>query len=733
MDHFLCEIFDVLEPAEIEDIESIFDRTAKLMVYHNIYKHPMILSNIVFCFCYEQCLGIFPSKIEFKSFLRIHPLETQNFDNYAARTMDYMAKHTFYKYIAHLSKIPASDIVKACTQYVNSMRMDPSFSVKAVLEKKMKKRLLPSIEILSERSLTGNKNKKNEKKENEKNKEGIDTSSDSSAKTLFVIFNDIINLSGMDASAFYEMNRRLIFRDHLLTHNIYTDFILYPLSEEQEAIFSKCRVSTVTIIDCIAYQMSRDYCFQRMIMAKPFVANYSATREHRELAFLVRSALDKTHENSASVLGEDHDMSSICCHSQDESMTKSERAPYVSCPHILNYCVPRIMGTFVWIPVNDVDGVNDMDDVNDVNDVNSHDQMSTKSLTGANMLFNFGEKKNNHKEEDGFWYYQIVRDDAQIRASRTLMLPFWKEVVETEGKKKDEKDSHPLTMDLLTVYFKDKCAKTMRDKHFSSTLSLARNYSLKYMAKYGIPVFSQRRDFSESVKEATNCILYVDNRKNIQGVYNIIITLSNLQKGNWGIVILTSRGNRAFYEEHLGPGIQFIENERMDAHRFNIEHYNMMIKNERTWEDLLALGYQKCLIVQDDSMILRKGMEERFMRYDFVGPPWRMDEGNKPLVHYVGSNFVGNGGLSLRTIEKMAQICRTYRAEKNILFNGTLQTIPEDVYFSMMCRNCQASIPSYEEASLFAMEQVYNKNALGVHKFWVYLKQDLVIEYFDSL
>jgi len=234
-----------------------------------------------------------------------------------------------------------------------------------------------------------------------------------------------------------------------------------------------------------------------------------------------------------------------------------------------------------------------------------------------------------------------------------------------------------------------------------------------------------------------NCIFYVDNRKNISGIYSIIITLSNLDISKksphlWNIVILTPESCRTFYTHFLGPYIQFIDHPLINDKNFNIDTYNRILKSFHLWNQLHTLNISKCLILQDDSMVLRKGMES-FLKYDYIGPPWLKCLSNVPLEKYVGNLYVGNGGLSLRSVESMLKIVDKYKEEKNLLFNNSLQPIQEDVYFSMCAQKEMMNLPTYNQASIFGMEQVFNIDALGIHKFWVYNNEKKVNLYFDAL
>ena len=85
----------------------------------------------------------------------------------------------------------------------------------------------------------------------------------------------------------------------------------------------------------------------------------------------------------------------------------------------------------------------------------------------------------------------------------------------------------------------------------------------------------------------------------------------------------------------------------------NIEHSEYM-ETSGFWKNVKG---EKALIFQTDSLLLRSGIDE-FLSYDYVGAPWRKPKENQ---------LVGNGGLSLRTVSKMIEICENNSVTEQIL------------------------------------------------------------------
>jgi hypothetical protein len=122
----------------------------------------------------------------------------------------------------------------------------------------------------------------------------------------------------------------------------------------------------------------------------------------------------------------------------------------------------------------------------------------------------------------------------------------------------------------------------------------------------------------------------------------------------------------------------------------NVEHSEYMESNE-FW---LKVKGEKALIFQTDSLLLREGVDE-FLEYDYIGAPWRKPKENQ---------LVGNGGLSLRTVAKMVEVCYNHKP---------VEQIWEDIFFIKHLAG--KGVANVETAKKFSMEDVYSTNPFGVH------------------
>lgn len=238
-----------------------------------------------------------------------------------------------------------------------------------------------------------------------------------------------------------------------------------------------------------------------------------------------------------------------------------------------------------------------------------------------------------------------------------------------------------------------------------------------------------------STKREDKAVVIIDNRANPLSAISCYITGSNLRQNEWNLVIYTSKTARPFYErlfkKHRNGLIIIDDHPRLNVDHFEIEDYNFVLKDSRIWQQLQYYGFEKILLVQDDGMIVRPGVEDFVKKYDYVGAPWH---DNDILSKSCNPQKVGNGGLSIRNVNMHYEITSSESiSDKLSLFNHGLQPIPEDVYFANAIYKRKGSIPSSMEASKFASEQILNMQSLGFHKFWAYNHQNMVDKYFELL
>lgn len=225
-----------------------------------------------------------------------------------------------------------------------------------------------------------------------------------------------------------------------------------------------------------------------------------------------------------------------------------------------------------------------------------------------------------------------------------------------------------------------------------------------------------------------DCVVIVDNRPNILSALACLVTMSNIG-GAWDLVVCTHPENFEFYKTHVGE-CQFITHPNLAIKQFTQETYSDIMKDPAFWDQVS--DYKRCLIIQDDGMILRKGLDEsKLMAYDYVGAPWADVESNQHLKHY-NQDLVGNGGLSLRNVQVMKKCCVECKELGRELWFSDSDVIAEDVFFAKAVTIVGGRVAPANEAQLFSSEQILCPLSFGIHKCWPYHQPQVVHEFLKT-
>lgn len=167
----------------------------------------------------------------------------------------------------------------------------------------------------------------------------------------------------------------------------------------------------------------------------------------------------------------------------------------------------------------------------------------------------------------------------------------------------------------------------------------------------------------------------------------------------------------------LCPGYKFKIKRLAKGFFEGIEGYNQLCKR---WEFYnLFSDYQFILVYQLDCWVFSDNLEY-FMSlgYDYIGAPWLEIDTKKNEVRITQC---GNGGFSLRRVDKCIELCKKYEGDINN------ESIPEDVFFSKNCKGeINVSPPevgrefSFEvgPSALFKLNN--NKLPMGCHKPYLF-------------
>jgi hypothetical protein len=138
----------------------------------------------------------------------------------------------------------------------------------------------------------------------------------------------------------------------------------------------------------------------------------------------------------------------------------------------------------------------------------------------------------------------------------------------------------------------------------------------------------------------------------------------------------------------------------------SLNDYNRFMTSPQIWERLSE--FDRVLIFQQDSMILRDGIDE-FLEWDYIGAPWKWQP--EPRQG-------GNGGLSLRNPKKCLDLVKQKA--------WSLTYGYEDVYFTNHLHEVGGRVAGYDVCRLFSCETMFELGTFGYHAIDKYLSTDQV-------
>ena len=168
---------------------------------------------------------------------------------------------------------------------------------------------------------------------------------------------------------------------------------------------------------------------------------------------------------------------------------------------------------------------------------------------------------------------------------------------------------------------------------------------------------------------------------------------------DWGLTIFLSEKNKHLVSKEMfdrDVKIIIIKNDT-----FSVQDYNILLTSRDFWN---SIDYDKILIFQTDSRILRYGIED-FLHYDYCGAVWSFQQHG------------GNGGFSLRTKQKMLDVINLKSYDCSTDGN-------EDIYFSNYLANVGGNLAPREECQKFSVESVFSLGSLGIHAIEKWLTKE---------
>jgi hypothetical protein len=199
-----------------------------------------------------------------------------------------------------------------------------------------------------------------------------------------------------------------------------------------------------------------------------------------------------------------------------------------------------------------------------------------------------------------------------------------------------------------------------------------------------------------------NCGLVIVETRCIPNIREIV--KNHIEFTGWPVMLFCGMGNASFLSAELS-GLDYRIYE-MAVSELAEARYNNLLTRFEFWN---AIPYDKILIFQHDSRLLRKGIEE-FLEWDYVGAPWLWQKNG------------GNGGLSLRSRKAMLDIIRAKP------YNPATQG-NEDVYFAnAMYRNPDYKLAPRYVCEKFSCEAIFKLGTFGYHAIEKYMSKEQVAQ-----
>jgi hypothetical protein len=170
----------------------------------------------------------------------------------------------------------------------------------------------------------------------------------------------------------------------------------------------------------------------------------------------------------------------------------------------------------------------------------------------------------------------------------------------------------------------------------------------------------------------------------------------------WAFTIYCTSNNLAYVREVLGANAEHAHIVLIDAgetYATNRDNYNVLLKSEKFWSDLLSLGFQTCLMTECDAY-LRDFVPKEVDQFDYICSKYSWDAVSP-----------GGGGLSIRRTQKMLDLLA---ADPAIALKHPHQDgwIAEAI----------AKYGGVTNNTLF-FESCLCADPLGVHQWWTFIPQ----------
>lgn len=226
---------------------------------------------------------------------------------------------------------------------------------------------------------------------------------------------------------------------------------------------------------------------------------------------------------------------------------------------------------------------------------------------------------------------------------------------------------------------------------------------------------SQSSALAAVIVETRKCVIFK----------SIVLHTMHMLGKEWRLIVYHGTDNAQFVRDALSS-LHGVIYQSMNKERLNDRSYNSLLKAPETWKHIQSLNVEKVLVFQVDSLLLQRNYRS-FLKWDYIGAPWKITNNAYVGINEAGISIpslsrdirVGNGGLSIRSVEAMLSI-----ASMNLTTESDEQ---EDLFYVRNMHKYGYRVASLEAASRFALEvmvpEIDINDIFGIHQSWLYVKE----------
>ena len=193
--------------------------------------------------------------------------------------------------------------------------------------------------------------------------------------------------------------------------------------------------------------------------------------------------------------------------------------------------------------------------------------------------------------------------------------------------------------------------------------------------------------------------------------------MNTFLSNNWNYVFYCGKDTKKYWQNILDD---YVELRELEINSFPPSKYSYFFKQKKLWESLYG---DFVLTIQADTWIMNiKPYDIEYfinLNKSYIGGNmnFKWNELIRENLNFEYYNF--NGGMSLRKRLDMIKVIETYQPmlfSDNEGYSKSINTYPEDVYFTIGCYKLSMPIGNDYESSHFALHKIYKDCLFGIHQ-----------------